>query len=224
MSNIIDGIALTKCFEIVSRCVTEVEALSDMLNGMLLEELGRSDNKLPCIINGESKHSYFTGDIGWVITDSAYSFPIKTKGKGKKKTAMYLGYQISLAGDGIALNNGNRQPLLHVCLWEVPLGFDDGNYVSFPMESASEASFEIIDGRLLTWGDVTPEINWHDRGWTFSVLLTVLNNREDLLKYVVTPALSLLRGSDAKEALPENLQGLVRYSKPIILGGSNEPS
>jgi hypothetical protein len=49
--------------------------------------------------------------------------------------------------------------------------------------------------------------------WTFSLRLTRLNSSESLEQQIVKPAMALLRGKSAENALLNTLPGLVQYRK-----------
>ena len=216
LSEFIDAVKLVRCFEVVSRCSREVKALTQVLNDLLLEKLTHSKSDLPCVLNGEAIQSMLTDDSGWVCHSIAYSFPLKTRGKGRKKTEMYLSYQISLAGDGAVKDAAGLLPVLHVCLWGSALDFDEGNYLAFPLFREDGEEFEVAEGRLLRWGTATQEKVWTEYGWTFSVQLTALNNLYDLNRLIVYPAFELLRGVNLDDALPDNLSGLVHYTETMV--------
>jgi hypothetical protein len=216
LSEFIDAVKLVRCFEVVSRCSREVSALTQVLNDLILENLTRSKSDLPCVLNGEAIQSMLSDDSGWVNHSIAYSFPLKTRGKGRKRTEMFLSYQISLAGDGVVREAAGLLPVLHVCLWGSALDFYEGNYMAFPVFRDDREVFEITEGRLLRWGTATQEKVWTEYAWTFSVQLTALNNLYDLNRLVVSPALELLRGANVHEALPDHLRGLVHYTDTMV--------
>ena len=57
---------------------------------------------------------------------------------------------------------------------------------------------------------------WTDREWTYSLRLTAMNNRQNLVDAVINPALALLQMKSATEALPDNLLGLVFYPETAV--------
>ena len=173
-----------------------------MLTNMFVEQLGIEKPTLPCVVVGEAIRDDRTADSGWVVTDQASSLPLKSKGKGNKGVEGYLGFQISMTGDGIAIP-GNKEPLLHVFYWEDPCDFKDEYYAFFPYLHDDETPFEILHSRLMFWGDLA-NTAWNERGWTFSLRLTTLNSPEDLRKFVIAPAMALLRCEDVRKALPDS--------------------
>lgn len=216
MSFSLDGPTITKCFDVVSRCGKEINALSEVLNGMLRQELSNKDNTLPCVLTKDGKPIYEAriDDTNWAYTDISYSFPLKTKGKNRK-AEMYLSYQVSLAGDGVLQNSIFSGPLLHVCLWDSAINFED-SYMGFPIDP--DYKHEVIADRLIVWSSGQPE-SWKERSWTFSVGLVSLTSKDDLKKSIVQPALDLLKMVSVKEALPDDLPGLVLYPETSL----NEP-
>lgn len=204
----IQGKTISECFELVSRVNVELEGLRDTLSNLLTLSL-EADKAIPCrIASKEVASDERCDDSGWVYTDFAWNLPLKASGKGASKAQQYFGYQISMAGNGIAVP-GYSEPLLHVFCWGAPIDFKQGAYVGFPLE---ETDCDIVEGRLLVWGGLEV-IDWNKRSWVYSLRLTMLNSSDDLKKYVVTPSLVLLKGADAVSALPDHLfdSVLVRY-------------
>jgi hypothetical protein len=211
MYSLLDGLTIAKCFEVVSRCGNEIDALHESLEKLLLEELSRNENSLPCVnvMDKKCNSEYRTDDSGWVYTDFSFSIPLKTKGR-KRNVEKYLSCQISLTGDGI-LRNGNDagEPLLHVCLWDEPICFRDDYYMGFPFDDTTE-SHKIIANHLIDWSKES-ENDWKSRTWTFSIRLVSLKSQDDLQKLIVQPMLNLLKLVSVEEALPNSLHGLVPY-------------
>jgi hypothetical protein len=201
----VQGKTISECFELVSRVNAELAGLRDTLSNLLISSLG-ADKTLPFRIASDATSDSRTDDSGWVYTDFAWSLPLKASGRGSSKPRQYFGYQISMAGDGTAIP-GCSEPLLHVFSWDSPANFKNKYYLGFPLDGEGE----IVDGRLLVWGDLEA-MDWNERAWTYSLRLTALNS-SDLKKYIVMPALALLKGADAVSALPDGFFDgvLVRY-------------
>lgn len=189
----IDGKALADCFALVARCGVELEGLRDELSNELVAQLTTQQASLPCVLAGGAKYVGKMDDSQWVWTDVASSLPLKAKGKGKKSIERYLGYQISMTGDGIAIP-GYAEPLLHVFCWRSPGNFNDANYIGFPLAEDKDYPFQIICERLILWGK--PKDAWNECEWVYSLRLMALNSPTDLRTYVVDPALALLKGGD----------------------------
>lgn len=211
----IEGKAVVECFDFVARISTELENMKDALANLFSEQLSKKV-ALPCVLAGEVDTDDRIGngyDRSWVYTDSAYSFPLKGKGKGKKSVGRYLGFQISMSGEGINIP-GNNEPLLHVFCWSYPIKFEDC-YISFPW---GDDDYKIIDDRLMLWAK--PEADWNEREWNYSLRLLSINSIDDLKKYIVTPALALLKGEGTREALPDEWLNsvLARYPAEIKTG------
>jgi len=207
----IDGKTVADCFALVARYGTELNALNDALENLLTENL-TADKKLPCALAADAESDYRCSESDFVYTDMAYSLPLKSK--GKRKVEGYLGFQISMTGDGIGIP-GNAEPLLHVFCWNVPVNFDETPYIGFPLDSDSEYPFTIFDERLVLWGQ--QDGNWNDREWTYSLRLMHMNSIDDLKKYVVTPALGLLKGENVADVLLDEWLGktLIRYPETV---------
>jgi len=204
----IDGKTLAQCFEMVAKSGSELEGLITALKNMLVEKLEKKGNEWPFVLAGDFQSSDRLDDSDWVYTDVSYSLPLKSRGKGKKLAERYLGFQISMLGDGIAVNGQDAEPLLHVFCWDQAVDFGDEYYLGFPLER--DETFDVLEGRLLTWGTMDSR-QWNSCAWTFSLKLLGLNNPDDLRKYVIDPAFALLAGEDVVKALPEGSVPFVRY-------------
>lgn len=205
--SVIDGKTLSDCFSLVSRCGSELVSLCDVLNNLFADELARRRNHIQFLWQAVENDDR-TDSSEWVYTDYASFFPIKQKGSGRKSVEINLGYQISLMGDGIAIP-GNSEPLLHVFALS-EFNFSNDEYVGFPMTQDAEYPLQIIDNHLLVWGDPQSK-NWRDREWIYSLRLMALNSPDSLRDQVVKPAIALILGASATEALPETIDALFRY-------------
>ena len=204
----IDGKTLAQCFEMVAKSGSELEGLITALKNLLVEKLEKKGHEWPFVLAGDFQSSDCHDDSDWVYTDVSYSLPLKSRGQGKKLAERYLGFQISMLGDGIAVPGQDSEPLLHVFCWEHAVDFDDGYYLGFPLER--DDTFDVLEGRLLTWGTMDSR-QWNSCAWAYSLKLLVLNNSDDLKKYVIDPAFALLTGLDVAKALPEGSVPFVRY-------------
>lgn len=209
MTKVVDGAALASCFKVVSSCGSEIEAMSDSLVNLLAEAISEKNNNRPllCAISDKHFSSYSMDDSAWVCTDIAYNLPLKNVGKSKK-TLAYLGFQISMAGAGIAAP-GNSEPLVHVFLWKVPVDFNEF-VMGFPLEM--DDKIRVLDKLLIEWTPEEEIKQWSDREWLYSLRLTTLNSSEDLKRCIVDPVLALLRGDPVLSALPSSIEGLIRYT------------
>lgn len=206
MSTSFNGLSITECFEIASRCGIEINALSELLNGIFEVELTNKNNELPCILVGDNKKlkpEWRMDDSEWVLTDISKSFPLKTA-KTNRKVEKYLSYQVSLAGDGIL-----DEPLLHLCLWDDAINFEDC-YMGFPLDP--NPKFKVIADRLIVWDGDTRN-SWKNISWTFSVRLVSLNSEDDLRKWIVEPVLKLLKlnTEDTSLVLPVDFPDSVKF-------------
>lgn len=204
----IDGKTLAQCFEMVAKSGSELDGLITALKNMLVEKLEKTGNVWPFVLAGDFQYSDRLDDSGWVYTDVTYSLPLKSKGKGKKLAESYLGFQISMHGDGIAVPGQDPEPLLHVFSWGDPMNIADENYMGFPL--CKDETLNVIEGRLLTWGTMDSQ-QWNSCSWTYSLKLFELNNADDLQKYIIDPAFALLTGEDVIKALPDGSAPFVRY-------------
>lgn len=212
MNSPVLGKTIADCFELVTSFANEVEGLQQVLTNMLEESLTAKDIERPCDIAGEVVNEFQNDDSGWVCTDIAVNIPLK--GRGKRKIERYLGFQISMVGDTIAIP-GNEEPLVHVFCWSVPCDLSSV-FASFPLED-SGYPFRVVDHRLILWetGDLC---SWQPNEWMFSIKLMSLNSKHELKEQVVAPVIALLNGASVPVALPESLPGLVRFpSKELLM-------
>ena len=205
------GNSLILCFEAISSYGKEIDALSETLGELLVKNLGTSS--LPCKVIDKLKYDNRMSDTGWVCTDVASSLPLMGKHRRKKKPELYLGFQISVAGDGVSFH-GNNEPLIHVNFWENAVDFDQESYMHYPLEEA-----QIKNNRLLFWNHETE--GWNKDEWTFSIRLLTLDSSQALIDRVIHPAIALLRGEEITKALPDDLIGLVIYSDERVIRSSN---
>ncbi|MBS3904674.1 MAG: hypothetical protein KGZ39_05055 [Simkania sp.] len=213
----VDGKTVTQCFEVVSRVGSEIEALSLMLKDMLNNAL-KDNNSSPYVLAGSDEYDEQYDESGWVCTDMACSFPLKSIGKGKKNIERYIGFQISLLGNHIKFQDSN-EPLLHVFCWGDACSFEENNYLGFPLVIQDDESFNIINDRLLLW-DSEDLSQWNKSAWTFSLRLIALNSPDDLMNHIIKPVFALLNGQDVILALHDNLPALLKYpQKEILLSG-----
>jgi len=204
----IDGKTLAQCFEMVAKSGSELEGLITALKNLLVEKLEKKGNEWPFVQAGDFQYSDRLDDSGWVYTDVSYSLPLKSRGKGKKLAECYLGFQISMYGDGIAVPGQDAEPLLHVFCWGDPVNIADENYMGFPL--CKDETLNILEGRLLTWGAMNSQ-QWNSCSWTYSLKLLGLNNADDLKRYVIDPAFALLAGEEVGKSLPDGSVPFVRY-------------
>jgi hypothetical protein len=211
------GKKLTQCVRAISAYGKEIEAFRETLNGLLLQAIDNGGT--PYARHGNPVTAARMDDSEWVYTDVAFSIPLWHIRRGRHVTDLYLGYQISLSGDGIGFR-GNDEPLLHVFLWDGPADLEE-NWMGYPLDAESEPTIE--HNRLIMW----PGANRAQ--WTFSIYLLSLNSNEALFDRVVTPAITLasLETEDGiLEILPDDLPGLVRYKNedvPFADDGDAEP-
>lgn len=208
----VDGKTVAAAFALVSKCGDEVESLSELLAQQMSDAI-KGDPKLPFIVAGEFDWQYQNDSSDWLVTDIAGSLPLKSKGKGNKRIAAYLGFQISMTGYGIGIP-GNGEPLLHVFLWDCAVVFDEF-WIGFPWD---ESEFMVVDDRLMLWSEHGTAA-WGQGEWQYSLRLIDLNTPEEVYRHCVAPALALLSNMAPREALPDDLPALLRYpEKSLLLG------
>lgn len=144
----------------------------------------------------------------WVYTDYACSIGLKPNGKGRKDPIGYLSVQISLTGKGMDLE-GNEEPLIHICFFASPIEFEEQNYIFFPIYIDKDEHLISDKEVLLNWA---PEVSdWTESGWAYSFHLTAINNIDDIKTKLIAPAIALLEGKPALNALSTDMPGIIRY-------------
>jgi len=200
----------------------EVDSMKHSLDHLIAESLGDFEfsHYKPA---GPSVESNQLTDIGWMNCGTANSFPLMLKSKRKENPSAWLSYQISLFGDGVSQIDDNENgpipyaPTLHISFWTVPLNFEDGQYILFPFENMME--WEIHDDRLLHWDHSNIENEATIDQWTFSLRLLDMDSEDRLRKSAIAPIQALLAGTQAKQALPDDLKGLIRYKRKDHVNG-----
>lgn len=206
-----DGKKLVQCFNAVSAFGKEIYSLCTTLDELLTKEIGMAD--LPCKVAGRLSDDSRYDESGWICTDVASSLPLMGKTLRKNRPEMYIGYQISMTGDGMSFD-GNEEPLLHVCFWDIEIGFgDEGVPMAYPVDQ--EHHPRLKDNRLILWEGSGAD--WKKDQWTFSIRLLTLDSSQALLDRVIKPAIALLQGTAATLALPDTLPGLVIYPDESVL-------
>ena len=199
MNKKFDGDTWVKCIRLVSDAFNEVNALIDSIDELFLEELsppGKFDRPVQA---SDWKDGSGADESGWVDINYAAYLPIKPRGSGNKSTSAYIGYQLSMIGDGIKLE-GNDQPLLHVFLMRDEPEIEDGQVLSLAVERVGDLDYMPVDtGYLLAPGGLYSE-DWRKQEWFFSVRLVGLESVDDLKRFVVSPAIALLEGKGHAQA------------------------
>jgi len=209
----IDGKTVAECWAMVDRFGNEIVALQDTLENLLTEKLKAEKSFAQA---GNAVSEIRSADSQVINTDSAWSLPIRSKGKGKRNVEGYLGFQISMTGNGINIP-GNEEPLLHVFCLDCPVVFegDDECYIFFPIDKNAEYPCTVISDRLVSWGEPGGSAFGHQ--WVYSLRLMSINSIADLTEYVVTPAMGLLNGGDVSRFLPDGWLDKVLVRLPATL-------
>ncbi|WP_313474830.1 hypothetical protein [Stutzerimonas kunmingensis] len=196
------GNQISASFEYVTKVGQEVDNLSTLVT----EEINRmlSEPDLARLFASEHwSNDTRNSDNQWVSTDVIYDIPLIIK--PKRSASMYLGFQISLAGDGIA-TGGNRLPLIHVFCWAYGPAEFPGCAMIFPLEPGEQ----LLDSGLLFVFEDRPGA---PRSWAYSVELAQVNTLDDVARLILQPMRKLLLGAEALEAFKGDLKGLVRYEE-----------
>lgn len=215
--SLITGSQVAKSVALVSKIGDEINALQLLLHTQIITGLEQAE--LPFVFAGGAQYSDCVDESGWVYTGIAESFPLKGS-RRKKNPEAYLGFQISLEGDGINIPGLNdNEPLIHVFCWNDPCDFSEENYLSFEgLEKDDQSVATVENNRLLVWDGPyeTSQTKLGQVGWAYSLRLLSLNTPEDLKRHIIDPAIALLRGSQIIHALPDSLPALVRYPSSLV--------
>ncbi|MDC7714150.1 hypothetical protein PQU96_08400 [Vogesella sp. LYT5W] len=190
----------------------QAKALQQQLDGLLGETLGAA--KL-CHKLGSVEHSVQqVPALGRVALASSLPLIVRNK-KRKEFIGGWLNYQISLAGDGVPLQQDGTPvgAVLHVAHWACEFAFEYDAFVGFP--ASAWQPWENRGNRLLWWEESESHFGAE---WTYTLQLSALEGDEALLAAVVRPALALLQGQPLDEALPAAVPGLLRYHDVEIDG------
>jgi len=200
------GKRLAQCVNAISAYGKEIDVLRETLNRLLVDEI---ENCPQYARHADDIFESSQQDAAeWVYTDISYSIPLQfMMGPAPQNPVRYLGYQISLCGDGISFCD-NEEPLLHVYFWRHPSDFEE----SYMCPELLEGSTTEHNKHLIVWPG--PRDGLRNSEWTFSLRLLTLDSGQTLLERVVRPAIrlaSLAAGADIADVLPDNLPGLLAY-------------
>lgn len=197
------GEAISEGISFISNVGAECDALTSMvkqaLNGLL------SDSELRQQVKpGGSWIDKFEKDSGgWVQTASAHSLPVIMQ--RKRSIGAYLFFQISIGGNGIEAQ-ANKQPLVHIGLWPLPVDFSD-YWMGFPLFDSDEPEPELEGGVVFRW----PAEGGQWGEWTYSLRLAEINTIHDIREMIVAPVKALLQGKRMPEVFSPNVRGIVHY-------------
>lgn len=185
----IEGKNLTACFEVASAACLEVEQLIKLLTNVLVKNLEK--NK---IRTHEPKRCYQHDKSTWIYTDVAQSIGITFS--RKKKINKYLGFQISLMGEGLM---GCKEPLIHFFYWDCAVDFNE-SWITSPFNFDQE--FKIKDKHLVSWSDED------SNEWMFSIRLVAINSESDIVR-IIEAIIDLINDSNLISI--SELLGIIGY-------------
>jgi len=167
----LDGNTITASFNLTSKVCSEIDALYEQLSNLFTSSINQlaTETDTPWLVAAGPVEDWSADDSGWLHRDAIFALPLKSKGKGNRRIQGHLGFQISLAGDGISIP-GCNEPLLHVFLWtgdEKP-NFEDSYYHYFPIPDDESAPFEVFSNRLVHWGD--SDGTWDEKAWMLNCI------------------------------------------------------
>lgn len=186
------GKTITESIRFVSRVGAECNGLLKLIKEELSQALLGPELRSRYKANGEWADVWENDELEWVIVGAGSSLPLTLK--PKRSTGGHLVAQISLTGQGIAVQN-NDEPLLHIGWWGNPLDFDEV-VMGFPVCLESGYEVRLEDKQLIRWS----HSQWPEE-WCFSIPLADMNSPVDVQRNVVKPVVALLLGHSAESAL-----------------------
>lgn len=189
------------------------KALQQQLDALLGEVLGAA--KLCHKLGSVEESVQQVPALGRVALASSLPLIVRNK-KRKEFIGGWLNYQISLAGDGVPLQQDGTPvgAVLHVAHWACEFAFEYDAFVGFP--ASAWQPWENCGNRLLWWEESESHFGAE---WTYTLQLAALKDDEALLAAVVRPALALLQGKPLDEALPVDVPGLLCYHDVAVADG-----
>lgn len=200
MNDISIGESIVNSVDLIDKAGKEIDSLLNLIeeevNRALLD---RSFGLFPHV--GTWKYSENFSYNQWVYKDVAISLELGER--SNSKTKHYLSIQVSLSGEGIKSSKSvNKEPLLHVCFWEMSIDFNEDIYFRL-----DETDAHLKNNVLWDWN---PDARrWNEQAWTYSLRLTSINTIEDIRRKIVSPFITLT--SSIKDAMKdlENIHGIV---------------
>ncbi|OFC34840.1 hypothetical protein [Acidithiobacillus caldus] len=204
----LEGKNLVSCFDVVNQTWREVELMAERLTSILTKEL--DTNRLRISTNRISEEpdlAEFDDNYSDVSIGLIKCIPVKTK--GKKAPDLYFGFQVSLAGNLIAVP-GNEEPIVYMMMSTEEFGFDHW-WLAFPLcKEEDDLKIEVENDVLLRWKN--------DGSVAYGVKLLSLKNEHDLLDLCVKPLMSLHNGNSAKSVFGDHPdQRFVRFPDKSML-------
>ena len=209
-----EGKKIIDAVRFVSKLGGEIEAMMDTLDSLIkssVYERGKDFKLSEKEIREDSKEDA----SDWTYISTGKSFGLIPRGSRKNtKAELHITYQIDLDSSGLPCCDD--EPLLHVFCWECQLNFSEPDecYMGWPFDE-EESEYLLSGDSLWVWPYTDREDGpqWKKRQWAFSVKLVSLNSEEDLKNKVVGPMISMLNGDFVNTALPDNLDGIIRYEE-----------
>ncbi len=188
-----DGKIWTQCIRLASTAFNEVNALIESLDELLEEEFSdTSEAHLPkLVVDWEDGTGW--DDSEWIYVNYASYYPLKAKGPGNKRASSYLGYQISLDGEGMAAS-GNHEPLLHLFVMNEEPEVVDGLAITFDIGAEDNIEYVPHKDEYLMCKGGEHSAAWTRQDWFFSLRLAGLESVDDLKQFAVKPVMDLLAG------------------------------
>ncbi|ADU65153.1 hypothetical protein Selin_0399 [Desulfurispirillum indicum S5] len=203
MSEISIGTSIKKSVELIENVGREVESLFQMIQ----HEINNAIEEHAVVKSIDDwEYDWRSDDNDWVVKDYACYLGIGGR-KDKTVPKRYICLQVSLAGDGMSTKEDNNQePLLHVMFWDGYVVFTDEYYM---VPSWDDEGLKLQDEVLFNWN---PEAEpWVDQEWGYSLLLTSINDLDDIRKKIVNPIFALIQGQGVEGAKLVDIEGIVRY-------------
>ncbi|OSQ31185.1 hypothetical protein [Thalassospira sp. MCCC 1A03138] len=203
------GKKLSTSIDIIEKFFIEINSLELIIQQKLFNMVNniKSDEKIR--ITSDWITSFRDSESNWISTDISGSLGLSPP--RKKNPKRYLSYQISLAGDAVeTADNQDKEPLVHINLWDTPISFSEGMYSCVYWTSEDKSVF-LEQGTLFCWPAKTNY--WHDKQWSYAIKLTQLNDETCVDDLITIPCQQLLLGKDLTSTIIPKSEAIYR---PIL--------
>lgn len=204
MSELAIGRSIHQSVLIVENLGKEIEAFYRLATEGVAEKINQSINDMKIVTKW--KYSSRSDDYDYVLKDRTASLGLSSK--TGKKPKRYISIQVSLAGDGMSLDDeDNLLPLVHVCFWKEPVDLLE-MYMGFDLQG-NEDLLELKNEVFFHWK--TESDHWSKAEWAYSLLLTSLNSPDDIKEKIVDPIIKIIGNKSEGSEILQGITGVVRY-------------
>lgn len=207
------GEAIHNSVRLISQAGTEIEALFAIITSQINSTIENELSDLRVKISRDWSYDWAYDDSEWVCNYSACSLGLKSS--RNRLTNRYLVIEAVLDGDGMTHDEANnKEPLLHVSLWDVDVSKSDNSYTNLDYTNWDFEEDQIPSLQhdvLINW--FPDAADWTGQAWTYSLFLTSINNLDDIKQKIIEPIVELLRTNDAQAAKLTEIEGVIHYEQ-----------